>query len=74
LRHTHAALTEGGVYAVWAEEPNAGFEQRLRAVGFQVEYARVRGGGPRHAVYVAKKARGPKPSAGLPARARVKRR
>jgi spermidine synthase len=55
LRHTHAALTEGGVYAVWAEDPNAAFEQRLRAVGFQVEYSRVRGGGPRHAVYVAKK-------------------
>ena len=57
LRHTYAALSEGGVYAVWAEEPNAAFEQRLRAVGFQVEHARVRGGGPRHAVYVAKKER-----------------
>lgn len=55
LRHTHAALTEGGVYAVWAEDPNQAFEQRLRSVGFQVEYARVRGGGPRHAVYVAQK-------------------
>lgn len=57
LRHTHAALHAGGVYAVWAEDPNPAFEQRLRAVGFQVEYARVRGGGPRHAVYVAQKAR-----------------
>ncbi len=55
LRHTHAALSKGGVYAVWAEDPNPAFEQRLRAAGFQVEYARVRGGGPRHAVYVAKK-------------------
>jgi spermidine synthase len=57
LRHTHAALSAGGVYAVWAEDPNPAFEQRLRTVGFQVEYARVRGGGPRHAVYVAKKQR-----------------
>jgi spermidine synthase len=55
LRHTHAALNASGVYAVWAEDPNPAFEQRLRAVGFQVEYARVRGGGPRHAVYVARK-------------------
>jgi spermidine synthase len=55
LRHTHTALNEGGVYAVWAEEPNPAFEHRLRAVGFGVEYARVRGGGPRHAVYVARK-------------------
>lgn len=60
LRHTHAALSEGGVYAVWAEDPNLAFEQRLRMVGFQVEYARVRGGGPRHAVYVAKKQRAPR--------------
>lgn len=60
LRHTHAALSEGGVYAVWAEDPNAAFEQRLRAVGFQVEYARVRGGGPRHAVYVATKKHAPR--------------
>jgi spermidine synthase len=55
LRHTHAALTDGGVYAVWAEDPNQAFEQRLGAVGFRVEYARVRGGGPHHAVYVAVK-------------------
>jgi spermidine synthase len=53
LRHTRAALTPGGVYAVWAEDPNQAFEQRLRAAGFRVEYQRVHGGGPRHAVYIA---------------------
>lgn len=63
LRHIHAALSDGGVYAVWAEDPNPAFEQRLRNVGFQVEYARVRGGGPRHAVYVAKKPRSARGSA-----------
>jgi spermidine synthase len=68
LRHTHAALSEGGVYAVWAEDPNLAFERRLRAVGFQVEYARVGGGGPRHALYVAKKQREPKPGKGGSAR------
>jgi spermidine synthase len=74
LRHTHAALSEGGVYSVWAEDPNEAFEQRLRAVGFRVEYARVRGGGPRHAVYVATKQREPKsagPRSSMPAKART---
>jgi spermidine synthase len=55
LRQTYAALSDGGVYAVWAEDPNQAFEQRLRAAGFRVEYARVHGGGPRHAVYLAVK-------------------
>jgi spermidine synthase len=57
LRHTHEALTPGGVYAVWAEDPNHAFEERLQSAGFQVALQRVRGGGPRHAVYVATKAR-----------------
>ena len=69
LRHAHAALSEGGVYSVWAEEPNEAFEQRLRAVGFRVEYTRVRGGGPRHAVYVATKQREPKPGSRVRAEA-----
>ena len=48
--------SKGGVYAVWAEEPNRAFEERLTRVGFRVEFVRARGGGPSHAVYVAKKA------------------
>jgi spermidine synthase len=55
LQKTHAALKPGGVYAVWSEEPNARFEERLRRVGFSVTLERPRGGGPRHAVYVASK-------------------
>lgn len=55
LARAHAALTAGGVYAVWSEEPNTPFEERLRKVGFRVELVRTRGGGPRHAVYVAVK-------------------
>jgi spermidine synthase len=62
LRQTQAALAPGGVYAVWAEDPNQAFEQRLRTVGFRVEYQRVLGGGPRHAVYIAIKG-AEKPSA-----------
>jgi spermidine synthase len=50
---TAGALKPGGIYSVWSEEPNTRFEERLRKVGFKVELVRPRGGGPRHAVYVA---------------------
>lgn len=55
LLRTHEALTPGGVYAVWGEDPDEAFEQRMRAVGFRAEHKRVQGGGPRHAVYLAQK-------------------
>lgn len=51
----HAALTEGGVYSVWGEDRSRSFEARLREHGFETEFVLARGGGPRHAVYVAKK-------------------
>jgi len=56
LKQTHAALSKGGVYAVWAEEPNRAFEERLTRAGFKAQFVRARGGGPTHAVYVAQKA------------------
>jgi spermidine synthase len=49
------ALAPGGVYAVWSEDPYAPFEQRLRARGFEAEHVRVGGGGPRHALYIARR-------------------
>jgi spermidine synthase len=55
LQRTHEAITPGGVYAVWGEDPDAAFENRLRSVGFQAEHQRVEGGGPRHAVYLARR-------------------
>jgi len=55
LRSTAAALSDGGVYAVWSEEPNRAFEHRLGRLGFTVEWRRNQGGGPRHAVYLAVK-------------------
>lgn len=54
-QQVNAALTDGGVYAVWGEEKSRGFEARLIAADFDVRYERSRGGGPRHAVYVAQK-------------------
>ena len=57
LKRTSEALSPGGVYAVWGEDPVPAFEAHLRHAGFDPELLRVRGGGPRHAVYVAKKRR-----------------
>lgn len=51
VRATHAALTPGGVYTVWAEDGNRSFLERLTRTGFKAELLRVDGGGPRHAVY-----------------------
>jgi spermidine synthase len=51
------SLAEGGVYAVWSEEPHEPFERRLARRGFEVERARVGRGGPRHAVYLARRPR-----------------
>ncbi len=59
LREAHAALTPGGVLAVWSASPEPVFTQRLRAAGFRVEDHRVRANGrntgPRHVVWIATK-------------------
>ena len=55
LKHTHRALSAGGTYAVWGEDPVPAFERLLQATGFETALLRTRGGGPRHAVYLAKK-------------------
>ncbi len=52
----YVALRAGGVLAVWSAWDDRKFEQRLRFHGFAVEVARVRArlkkGGPRHAIFV----------------------
>lgn len=53
LKNTRAALAPDGVFAVWGETPDAGFEKRLRGAEFQFERARPGRGGRRHVVYVA---------------------
>jgi len=54
-----AALTDGGVLAVWSARDNRKFEQRLRYAGFTVNVERVRGrlkgGGPRHTILLGYK-------------------
>jgi len=53
LRTTAAALSPGGIFAVWGENSDAAFEKRLAAAGFTVERYRPGRGGLRHVVYIA---------------------
>jgi hypothetical protein len=54
LAHTREALSSGGVFAVWGENPEPRFEARLRDAGFEdVRHVNVRGGGPTHVVFLA---------------------
>ncbi|MBL0715930.1 MAG: spermidine synthase [Desulfosarcina sp.] len=50
---TRAVINPGGVFAVWGEDYDAGFEKRLRSAGFAVTSERQGRGGPAHAVYLA---------------------
>jgi spermidine synthase len=57
LRAARAALTPGGVLAVWASAPDRAFTQRLERAGFLVTEERVRassrGRGSRHVIWIA---------------------
>ncbi len=55
IKHTHSALKPGGIFAVWGENPDSGFEKRLSSGGFKVHCERPGKGGYRHAVWVATK-------------------
>ncbi|HKJ25254.1 MAG TPA: spermidine synthase [Myxococcota bacterium] len=56
IHRTRAALAPCGVFAVWSEDPDEGFEARLRKARFEVVRHRPgRGGGRRHAVTVARR-------------------
>ena len=51
------ALKSGGILAVWGENYDERFEQRLRKAGFTVTVQRPGKGGLRHAVFVALRGR-----------------
>ncbi|HJV65951.1 MAG TPA: spermidine synthase [Geomonas sp.] len=51
---TRCALKPGGVFAVWGENREAGFEKRLSSAGFAVSTDRPGRGGLRHVVYLAR--------------------
>ena len=58
LASVRAALTPGGVYAVWGEEPDPSFVELLQRSGFDARKVIVGSGGPKHVVYVAQPALG----------------
>jgi spermidine synthase len=55
LDATSSALAPAGVFAVWGESPDRGFERRLATAGFTVQWQRPGRGGLRHVVYTAQK-------------------
>jgi spermidine synthase len=55
LERVLQALAPGGMFAVWGEAPDPGFEKRLAAAGFSFARERPGRGGLRHVVYLAKK-------------------
>lgn len=55
IAHSCAALKPGGIFAVWGENPDTGFENRLSSGGFTVRCERPGKGGYRHAVWIATK-------------------
>ena len=55
IEQCRLALKKRGVFAIWGENPDAGFESRLTAAGFAVRCERPGKGGYRHAVWVAEK-------------------
>jgi spermidine synthase len=54
LRTFKKALTPRGALAVWSEQTDRGFEERLRKAGLKPELLRPGRGGLRHAVYLAR--------------------
>ena len=53
LRRSHDALAPGGMFAVWAEEPDAAFARRFLAAGFETSSHRL-GKTRRHVVYLGR--------------------
>lgn len=52
LAQQHAALTAGGILAVWSEDPDAAYARRFAAAGFTVSAERPPQGGRTHVVYL----------------------
>lgn len=64
LANAFAALTSGGVLAVWSAGPEPAFTRRLRQAGFQVELSEARAHGnrgTRFVIWLAVRPRSPAP-------------
>ncbi len=55
IENCRLALKKDGVFSIWGENPDVGFEKRLAAAGFAVKCERPGKGAYRHAVWVAEK-------------------
>ncbi len=55
LQRSLSALSPGGVFAVWSEDPDRAFEKRLGNAGFKFERRKSGKGTSRHVVYIARK-------------------
>lgn len=53
--NVYAALKRDGLFTVWGENYDQGFDKRLKAAGFVTRHERPGKGGYRHAVFVAQK-------------------
>jgi spermidine synthase len=53
IRRTRAALAPDGVFAIWSEEADPPFEERLKRYGFTVKRHKGGTGGRLHIVYLA---------------------
>lgn len=53
IDQVRAALNPGGVFAIWGENYDEGFAERLRMAGFTVRHERPGRGGLRHVVFIA---------------------
>ena len=53
LKRTRAALAPDGIFAVWSEEADPPFEERLKKNGFTVKRHKCGTGGRIHVVYLA---------------------
>ena len=53
IENARSALKPGGVFSVWGENYDEGFDKRLRTAGFTVRHERPGRGGLRHVVFMA---------------------
>jgi spermidine synthase len=53
IENARSALKPGGVFSIWGENYDEGFDKRLRTAGFTVRHERPGRGGFRHVVFVA---------------------
>lgn len=55
IENVHTALKRDGLFTVWGESYDEGFDRRLRSAGFITRYERPGRGGYRHVVFIAQK-------------------